>query len=804
MALSPGSKLGSYEVLAALGAGGMGEVYRARDTRLGREVAVKVLPAERLADEDRKRRFTQEARAASALNHPNIVTIHEIESANGIDFIVMEYVPGKTLAQLIGAPMRIEDVLKLSIPIADAVAAAHAAGIVHRDIKPGNIVVTSGGVAKLLDFGLAKLALDSGSHLEGETDATAAVPLSRPGGVGGTHGYMSPEQATGGSVDARSDVFAFGAVMYEMVTGRRAFARSSSAETLAAVLSDVPKLPSELVRHVPRQLEKLIERCLAKDPARRSQHMSDVRVELQEIRDELGTPSARRAKRAVPRAAYLGVGLGLAAAVLAGIGFIWQGRASPWLSFGAPSIRSLAVLPLDNLSGDPGQEFFADGMTDVLITELSKLGALRVISRTSTIAYKKGDKPLRQIAQELGVDAIVEGSVLRSGERVRITAQLVRGQTDEHVWAEAYERDIRDVLSLQREVARTIAREIRVKVTPDEQARLAVAVRVDPEANELYLKGLYYYNEATRTLKPPEVTKLLEQSVDSLQAAIQRAPDYAASHAALAQSYVRLASRAGSHLRLDARAAARRALEIDPDQADAHVVAGWTALQLDWDWAGAERHYQRAIELSPNLAEAHSQYAELLSLLDRHEQAIAEIERSQQLDPLRLLIRAQAGGIYTHAGQSDRAIAIYRDLRAKHPQDFPMPWAMGTALVVKGSYEEGLAEYRSAVGPHGGHPNLYAAIATTYARLGRRDEARKILTELRERKDHGGALVRMAGAHVALGETDEAMACLERAYRERDWMVLNIPTSPFLKPLHSDPRYQDLVRKIGWPGAAKR
>ena len=462
------------------------------------------------------------------------------------------------------------------------------------------------------------------------------------------------------------------------------------------------------------------------------------------------------------------------------------------------------MLPLDNLSADPEQEFFADGMTDVLITELSKLGALRVISRTSTIAYKKGDKPLRQIAQELGVDAIVEGSVLRSGERVRITAQLVRGPTDEHVWAEAYERDIRDVLNLQREVARTIAREIRVKVTPDEQARLAEAVRVDPEANELYLKGLYYYNEATGTLKPPEVKKLLEQSVDSLQAAIQRAPDYALSHAALAQSYVRLANRVGSHLLLDARAAARRALEIDPDQADAHVVTGFTALQLDWDWAGAERHYQRAIELSPNLAEAHSAYADLLSLLDRHEQAIAEIERAQQLDPLRLLIRVSAGGIYTHAGQSDRAIAIYRDLRAKHPQDFPMPWAMGTALTAKGSYEEGLAEYLSAVGPHGGHPNLFAAIATTYARLGRKDEARKILADLREREDHKGALVRMAGAHVALGETDEAMACLERAYRERDGMVLNIPTSPFLKPLRSDPRYQDLVRKIGWPGAAKR
>ena len=320
MALSPGSKLGSYEVLAALGAGGMGEVYRARDTRLGRDVAIKVLPAERLADESRRRRFVQEARAASALNHANIVTIYEIESADGIDFIVMEYVPGRTLAQLLVTRLPIEDVLKLAIPIADALASAHAAGIVHRDLKPGNIVVSNGGVVKLLDFGLAKLVADPEPQPEGETAPTAPEPLSRPGVVAGTPGYMSPEQATGGSVDARSDVFAFGAVLYEMVTGRRVFARSSTAETLAALLREVPKPPSELVARVPRQLEKLIQRCLAKDPARRSQHMSDVMVELQEVRDELGAPIGpdsppRRlwpAAVALATALGLGVGVGLA------------------------------------------------------------------------------------------------------------------------------------------------------------------------------------------------------------------------------------------------------------------------------------------------------------------------------------------------------------------------------------------------------------------------------------------------------------------------------------------------------------
>ncbi len=780
--LAPGSRIGPFEVLAPLGAGGMGEVYRARDLTLRREVALKTLPEAVAREPNRLARLRREARILASLSHPGIATLHGLEeSGDGVPVLVMELVRGETLAdRLHRGPLPLKEALAISQQIAEALAAAHQKGVLHRDLKPANISLTPEGRIKLLDFGLARALEEDEIDLRSQL-STATSPASDGGRVIGTAPYMSPEQARGQEVDRRTDIWSFGCVLYELLTGKRSFPGATFAETAAAVLEREPDWGA-LPETTPIALRRLLQQCLKKDRDERLRDAADAGLGLREMTSELSsgsrsgsTTNAILASDHRARIKKLAAGLALGL-VLGVLGFLAV-RGSP-----PPPIRSLAVLPLDNLSADPEQEFFADGMTDALITELAKLGALRVISRTSTMSYKKAPKPLQQVAQELGVDAIVEGSVLRSGERVRITAQLVRGATDEHVWAEEYERDIRDVLTLQREVARAIARQIQVKLTPDEQARLAEAAPVDLEANELYLKGVYYYNEATGTLKPPEVTKLLEQSVDSLQAAIQRAPDYAASHAALARSYVLLANRVGSHLLLDARAAARRALEIDPDQADAHVVTGFTALQLDWDWAGAERHYQRAIELSPNLAEAHGAYAELLSLLDRYDQAIAEIERAQQLDPLRLLMRVRAGGIYTDAGQYDRAIAIYRALRAKDPQNFPMPWAMGTALVAKGSYEEGLAEYRSAIGPHGGHPNLFAAIATTYARSGRKNEARKILADLRERDDHGGALVRMAGAHVALGETDEAMACLERAYRERESMVLNIPTSQFLKP----------------------
>jgi serine/threonine-protein kinase len=811
--LAPGSRIGPFEVLAPLGAGGMGEVYRARDLTLRREVALKTLPEAVAREPNRLARLRREARILASLSHPGIATLHGLEeSGDGVPVLVMELVRGETLAdRLHRGPLPLKDVLAIGHQIAEALAAAHQKGVLHRDLKPANISLTPEGRIKLLDFGLARALEEDEIDLRSQL-STATSPASDGGRVIGTAPYMSPEQARGQEVDRRSDIWSFGCVLYELLTGRRSFPGATFAETAVAVLEREPDWGA-LPETTPVALRRLVQQCLKKDRDERLRDAADAGLGLREMTSELSSGNQSRAttnailagdQRLRIKKLASGLALGLVLGVL-GFLAVRGSRARIQEVPDASPIRSLAVLPLDNLSADPEQEFFADGMTDALITELSKLGALRVISRTSTISYKKGDKPLPQVAQELGVDAIVEGSVLRSGERVRITAQLVRGATDEHVWAEEYERDIRDVLSLQREVARAIARQIQVKLTPDEQARLAEAAPVDLEANELYLKGVYYYNEATGTLKPPEVRKLLEQSVDSLQASIQRAPDYAASHAALARSYVLLANRVGTHLLLDARAAARRALEIDPDQADAHVVTGFTALQLDWDWAGAERHYQRAIELSPNLAEAHRGYANLLSQLGRSDAAIAEIERAQQLDPLRLLIRAETGQIYASAGQHDRAIAIYRALRAKDPQNFAMPWALGGALIGKGSYEEGLAEYRSAVKAHEGNPAPLAALAFAYARSGQKDEARKILAGLRERgEDHGSVLIRFAGAHVALGETDEAMACLERAYRERESMVLNIPTSPFLKPLQSDPRYQDLVRKIGWPGAAKR
>ena len=504
------------------------------------------------------------------------------------------------------------------------------------------------------------------------------------------------------------------------------------------------------------------------------------------------------------RSSPLGLGLGLALGVL-GFLAVRGYRASSKEGRNPPPIRSLAVLPLDNLSADPEQEFFADGMTDALITELAKLGALRVISRTSTMSYKKAPKSLQQVALELGVDAIVEGSVLRSGERVRITAQLVRGPTDEHVWAEEYERDIRDVLSLQREVARAIARQIQVKLTPDEQARLAEAAPVDPEANELYLKGVYYYNEATGTLKPPEVKKLLEQSVDSLQAAIQRAPDYAASHAALARSYVLLADR-GRHAPPSGRARRRPARPRNRSgpggrsrRHGLHRAAAGLGLGGRGKALPARDRAEPEPGRSPWRIRGAAVPARSLRPGDCRDRAGSAARSPQAVDARYAPAVSTLGRDSTIGPSPSIAPCAPRILKTSRCLG---PWGRHwwrRVLTKRGWLSTGVPS-----GPT-------EAIRTSSLRLPQPMLARVEKTKPERSsptcgsgKITEGALVRMAGAHVALGETDEAMACLERAYRERESTVLYIPTAPFLKPLRSDPRYQDLVRRIGWPGAAKR
>jgi len=612
-----GLKVGSFEIVEMIGRGGMGVVYLAHDTKLDRSVAVKSIPAKLADDSTTRMRFHREAKLLASLNHPNIAVIYEIiEQEEGANYLILEYVPGESLAQRIARePLKLEQALSIAQQIAEAVSAAHKKGVIHRDLKPGNIKITPEGKVKVLDFGLAKASVS-----EAITDETT---VTQPGRVIGTPAYMSPEQTRGKPTDKRSDIWSFGCIMYQMLTGKLPFEGQTATDTLARIIEREPDwelLPNE----TPENISVLLRRCLEKDPERRLGEIADAAIE---IKGTLTLPATATATpvRSLWRLA-LAIGL-VVVAIVVGLN-IGRWREKVLGGAGPGRIESLAVLPLENLTGDPEQEYFADGMTGALITELSKIGALRVISRQSVMRYKDVKKPLPEIARELNVNAVVEGSVLRVAERVRITAQLIGAVPERHLWADNYDRD----------------------VTPDQEARLAARRPVNPETYEAYLKGMFHLNKMT-----PEGT---EKGLAYLHQAIENDPADPLAYAGLAGGYSIIGhGPAPSPEALPrAKAAALKALELDDTLAEAHAVLAEVKLYYDWDWAGAEQALQRALELNPNLAEAHAHYAWYLARLGRLDEGLAEMKRAQELDPLAPIYSAFLGQQYWGAGLYEEAI----------------------------------------------------------------------------------------------------------------------------------------------------
>ncbi len=794
MTLSAGTRLGPYEIVSAIGAGGMGEVYRARDSRLGREVAVKVLPASLSDDADRLRRFEQEARAASALNHPNILAIFDVGTHGEAPYVVSELLDGETLRErLTGASLAVRKATDYATQIAEGLAAAQEKGIVHRDLKPENLFVTKDGRIKILDFGLAKL-----TRPEVPSGPLTAAPTSpaetEPGVVMGTVGYMSPEQVRGQPADHRSDIFAFGAILYEMLTGRRAFRGASPADTMSAILKEEPEFAPTRPDASPA-LEHIVRRCLEKSPQERFQSARDLAFALQETSSASAAPQS--VSLPVPQSrSILWLGpLGLVV-LLAALIAVNAGRLRERLfgGSGPARIQSLAVLPLENLSRDPEQEYFADGMTEELIADLGKIRALRVISRTSAMRYKGTKKSLPEIARELNVDALVEGSALRSGDRVRITAQLIRAATDEHLWSESYERDLKDVLALQSEVARSIAREIKIALTPQEQIRLAEARPVDPEAHQLFLKGRYYLVKNTQ--------EGARKALEYFQQSIDRDPAYAAAYAQLANTYVLLGVtgidvRPPRETMPRAKAAALKALELDDTLAEARAQLGrmrW----YDWDWPAAEKDFQRAIELNPGYAAAHPWYSNYLCSLGRFDEAIAEAKRALELDPLFLVSNHVQAWPYHLSRRYDEAIERYRKTLEMDP-NFPRTHLrLGEVYAAKGMYREAIAEYEKFSALGGGSTMALALIGNARALLGERHEALRVLEELTaESKRRYVPSFHFAIVHAGLGDKDQAFAWLDRAYEERSQFLVDLKFEPILDPLRSDPRFADLVRRVG-------
>jgi serine/threonine-protein kinase len=781
-----GRTLSHYRIIERIAAGGMGEVYHARDEHLDRDVAVKVLPPGTFADDNAHKRFHREALALSKLNHPHVQTVHDFDRQEGIDFLVTEYVAGKPLDQkLATGPLPEKEVARLGVQLAEGPAAAHKQRLVHRDLKPANLRLTPEGELKILDFGLAKLARSVDETTTGGDRATESWVTDA---VVGTLPYMSPEQLRGDGVDARSDIYATGVVLYEMATGQRPFREKLSTALADAILHQPPPPPGRVRPAVSPRLEEVILKCLEKEPERRYQSATELRVDLERLRAPAMQAVPPR-RRWTPRAWALAAVLSALVLLLLLIALSIGGLKERLAGGSAPGpITSIAVLPLANLSGDPEQEYFADGMTEALITDLAKIGALKVISRTSVMQYKDARKPLPEIARELGVAAVVEGSVLRAGNQVRITAQLIHATTDEHLWAESYDRDLRDVLALQSEVARAIAGEIKIAVTVEEESRLATAPSVNPEAYEAYLKGRYHWNKRT----PESVGKGLA----FFEQAISIDPTYAVAYAGVADSLI---IESASYLGLSpeeilrrATAATTKALELDDALAEAHASLAVIRSTRYWDWTGAEGEYQRAIELSPSYSTARQWYAEFLSFALRHEEAIAHIKRARETDPTSLVIHAAEGRLLVYAGRLDEGIERLQKTLELDPGFFLAHAALGRAYLRRGMGEQAVATFQRA--------EIKALLGHAYGVTGRKVEAENILGELKRLWEQGYApATDVAKVYAGLRETDQAFAWLEKAYEARDPNLIMIHVEPEYDSLRADSRYPSLLRRLNFP-----
>lgn len=794
--MQPGCRIAHFEVLRLLGVGGMGEVYRARDTRLDREVAIKVLPAEFASDPGRLRRFEQEARAVAALNHPNILALYDVGTNDGAPYIVTELLDGENLQDRLHAgALPIRRAVDLGIQIAQGLAAAHEKGIVHRDLKPGNVFVTLDGHVKILDFGLAKLAATRSAREVAQTNTV--VEATEAGTTVGTIGYMSPEQVRGAAVDQRSDIFSLGCVLYEMLTRRRAFAGGTRADTMSAILHDEPPAITSSGREIPPVLAGIVARCLEKAPNDRFSSAHDLALALQaesrEVNASTFAPGAPRRRR------RLWTGLTAFAAFAVAVGgayvLVLRGRAA---APGAPGpIRSIAVLPLANLSGDPAQEYFSDGMTEELTATLSRISALKVISRTSASQFKGTKKPLREIAAALGVDGVIEGSVLRVGERVRITAQLISAATDAHLWAESYERDLKDVLSLQNEVARAIAGEVRASLTPHEQSRLAGGRTVNPEAYRRCLEGRHL-------LWKVPTDQSLGQAAERFQQAVDLDPSYAPAYLGLALCYNRggySGNKASYESFPRARAAAQRALELDPGLAEAHAVLGQVMFQADWDWSGAERELTQAIALDPNNADVHEGYGIYLESISRSDAAVEEYRRALELDPLTLQRTTNLGFALYYARRHDESIAQLREALEANPADYWSRMMLGCNYAYKRMYGEATAECAKALEGLPDDQNVMAVCGKVYGLAGERQRAKALLVRLKTLSAQRYVdPYNMAWVCDGLGDNDGTMSWLERSYTERSAGICGVGCELWSDRLRSDPRFQDLLRRMNYPG----
>ncbi len=767
-----------YQILKKLGEGGMGEVYLAQDTRLDRTVVLKILPVNIAHDRERVRRFTKEARAAASLTHPNVAHVYEIGEANGTSFIAMEYVEGQALdAKINRHSLETDRIIQIGMEIADALEEAHSKGITHRDIKPSNIMITPRGQVKVLDFGLAKIT----KPVEQVASDISTQMKTSPGMILGTVPYMSPEQAHGHEVDHRTDIFSLGVVMYEMATGRLPFFGSNKVETIERITHSQPEAIARFNYDVPEELERIIRRCLEKDRERRYQSAREFLIDLKNLRRdrEAGATTARtvtpQPHASARRLAFAALALVILAVVAAGI-YLLSGRGK--------AIDSVAVLPIVNVGANPDTEYLSDGVTESLINNLSQLPNLKVIARSSVFRYKGRDVDPKTVGRELGVSAVLTGRVMQRGDDLSISIELTDTRDNSHIWGAQYSRKLADIMMVQSEISREVTEKLRLRLSGEEKKQLAKRHTENTEAYQLYLRGRYHFNKLT--------VDGVQRGIEFFRQAIERDPNYALAYIGLADCYNYLGKP------MEAKAAITRAIEIDDTLGEAHASLAFITLLHDWDWAGAERHFKRGIELNPNYAMAHHWYAVYLAHMGRHEEAMREAKRAQELDPLSLIVNMTPAVTLYLARRYDQAIEEVRkvlDMEANFP---PAHNLLGLAYEQKGKYEEAILEHQKVIDLSAGSAEaevaVKAMIGHAYAVWGKRGEAVKILNELLELRDVTPYSI--AEIYVGLGEKDQAFEWLEKAYQKRNFQMVGLKVNPNFDSLRSDPRFTELLRRM--------
>jgi serine/threonine protein kinase/Tfp pilus assembly protein PilF len=828
-ALEPGQVFGRYKIIDKIGGGGMGQVFLAEDLELDRPVAIKILHTEAAADKDRVRRFVQEAKSASALNHPNILTVHEIGTFEESHYIATELIKGETLRDRLNrAPLTLREILDVTMQVAAALQAAHDEGIVHRDIKPENIMLREDGLAKVLDFGLAKLTEPPPAENDCDESEEATHFNTSPGMIMGTVNYMSPEQARGQANDARTDIWSLAVVLYEMLTLCKPFAGGTPNDTIASILT---REPAPLGEGVPLELQRIVTKSLQKKSCERYQSVKDLLLDVKNLKRALEfseelerfhisafpvstgvgvtqpgksltemraavistqnslerrTPNAEPHVSKVTKRKFVSV-LGILVAALVGVGFFYGYSAND-----PASIDSVAVLPFVNVGGDSEREYLSDGISEALINNLSRLPQLKVIARGSSFQYKGKDVDPREVANALGVEAIIMGRLTQHGDDLNISVEMINAADKTRIWGEIYSRKAADAQNIQEEIARTVSENLRLRLTGGQQQHIAKNETTSPQAYDLRLRGAFLMRRGGLAN--------LNQAAELFEQAIAIDPNYAGAYARLSIVFSNIQGLGfgdPKEFRLKQEAAVRKAIELDPNLEDAHNALG-VYLTHTFQWAEAEREYKRSIEINQNFAGAHANYARILSITNRHDQAVAETRRAIEIDPLRAEVYTVLPEVLIYARRYDEAIDTAKRAIEMNPKELSGYLKLAEAYGHKKMYPEAIAAGMRALELDDNSLATQVVLGTAFAQGGERGKAEKMLKKTLGSKEYVSK-VELARFHIALGELEKAVASLEKAYSERDAGLGFLATDPALDPIRNDPRVVEVLRRIGLP-----